>query len=105
MAGSLDEVITVGEAARLKGVTTQSVYRALWSGWITGEKREGTWLITKKSLSRWEVYGHAPTLDERAADPRYRRRRRTRPDKDNKGSVPDVPEIERPEPIPKKKKR
>jgi hypothetical protein len=103
---ALDEVITVGEAARLKGVTTQSVYRALWSGWITGEKRDGTWLITKKSLDRWEVYGHAPTLDERAADPRYRRRRRTRRDKDNKVSSL-VPEMKDPDPIPipKKKKR
>ena len=58
LAGEHD-VLTAAEVAKLKRVTTESVYQALRSGRLKGRKTNGTWLIRREDAVAWRTRKNA----------------------------------------------
>lgn len=56
----IEDIVTVPQAARLKGVTRQAVYDAIETEKITATRVGRTWLIRVKELDQWQVWGHRP---------------------------------------------
>ena len=54
---SLNGIVTALEAAVIKKVSLQAVYKALEEGRLAGNKRGGTWIIQKRDLDDWVVTG------------------------------------------------
>lgn len=46
--------LTAGEAARIKGVTPQTITKACRAGRLPCRRANGTWLIRRADLDAWE---------------------------------------------------
>jgi excisionase family DNA binding protein len=54
------DIITTGEAARIKGVDITTIRRALERGDLQGYRSGRTWLVSRRSLEAWTPIGHRP---------------------------------------------
>ncbi len=60
MTESLDQWMTVPEAARLKDVAESSVRTAINTGRLTGKKIGPTYLVLRKDVEAWVVGRQGP---------------------------------------------
>lgn len=61
----MDDLITVSEAARLKGVNESSVRKAIKSGRLAGRKVGPVHLVSRQEVRAWEIIGHRPKRKRR----------------------------------------
>lgn len=54
MSKSLDEWMTVTEAAQQKGVVTSAVRLAILAGRVQGLKKGRNWLVKRSDVEKWE---------------------------------------------------
>jgi hypothetical protein len=51
LPAELLEIVTVGEAAYMWGMSTKSIIMQILRGKVTGRKSKGTWLVTISSMT------------------------------------------------------
>jgi excisionase family DNA binding protein len=59
----LSELVTVKEAAALKGVLEGTVRRRIERGRLKAEKKGDIWLIRRKDLDTWQVQWKRPSRE------------------------------------------